>query len=74
MEVDELEIVELELKYCEHCGSLWMRLRGDDGVYCAKCVPAMAEFPLSRRLKHLDAEMEAGLGEQAFVCAQGGNA
>jgi hypothetical protein len=74
MEVDELEIVEVELKYCERCGSLWMRLRGDDGVYCAKCVPEVAQLPLSRRLKQLDAELEAGMAEEAFFCLEGGNA
>jgi ribosomal protein S27AE len=74
MEVDELEIVEMELKYCERCGSLWMRLHGDGGVYCAKCAPQMAELPLPRRLKRVEAELEVSLGEHAFLCGEGGNA
>jgi len=34
MEVCEIVI---ELKYCERCGGLWLRLQGADGVYCAGC-------------------------------------
>lgn len=36
--------VRMELKYCEHCGGLWIR-EGGAGVYCAKCVPKVAELP-----------------------------
>ena len=27
MEVEDPEVTQLELKYCERCGSLWLRLR-----------------------------------------------
>ena len=37
--------VEVELKYCEHCGSLWVRERGAGTVYCDKCQPKVAELP-----------------------------
>jgi Zn-finger nucleic acid-binding protein len=36
---------ELELKYCERCGGLWLRLHGDSEVYCARCRTQMAELP-----------------------------
>lgn len=71
MDLDELEIVEMELKYCERCGGLWMRMRGDDGVYCVKCAPEMEQLPLPRRLKQ---EIEACVSEQVFLCRDGGNA
>ena len=29
--------IQVELKYCERCGGLWMRLQGADGVCCASC-------------------------------------
>jgi hypothetical protein len=32
MEFEGLEIVRLELKYCERCGGLWMRTWGTDDV------------------------------------------
>ncbi len=36
---------ELELKYCERCGGLWLRLQGDTEVYCVSCRRQMAELP-----------------------------
>ena len=36
--------VGVELKYCEHCGSLWVRERGA-GVYCKKCEAQVADLP-----------------------------
>lgn len=36
---------ELELKYCERCGGLWLRLQGDPEVYCVNCRTQMAELP-----------------------------
>ena len=35
----------LELKYCERCGGLWLRLHGDTEVYCTNCRTRMAELP-----------------------------
>ncbi len=32
----------LELKYCERCGGLWLRLKGSEMVFCAQCAKAMA--------------------------------
>lgn len=29
--------VEMELKYCERCGALCLRLRGRDEVLCGRC-------------------------------------
>jgi hypothetical protein len=29
--------IEVELKYCERCGGLWLRRQGADGVYCGGC-------------------------------------
>lgn len=37
----------LELKYCERCGGLWLRLQGDSEVYCANCRTRMAAMPRS---------------------------
>jgi hypothetical protein len=32
-----METVKLEPKYCELCGALWLRPRGNDSSYCAPC-------------------------------------
>lgn len=39
---------KMELKYCEHCGGLWVREPGT-GVYCAKCEPKVADLPVPRK-------------------------
>lgn len=36
---------KLELKYCERCGGLWLRLQGSAAVYCAACADAIRELP-----------------------------
>ena len=35
----------LELKYCERCGMLWLRSRGDSEAYCGGCRVRMADMP-----------------------------
>ena len=37
--------IELDLKYCERCGGLWLRPQGTDGVYCAVCRAHIAAMP-----------------------------
>jgi ribosomal protein L37AE/L43A len=37
----------LELKYCEHCGSLWVRERGAGVVYCDQCQPKVHDLPVA---------------------------
>jgi hypothetical protein len=34
--------VRMELKYCERCGGLWLRLKGSDLVYCPACSMVLA--------------------------------
>ncbi len=38
----------VELKYCEHCGGLWIR-EGGAGVYCGKCQPKVDDLPIPRK-------------------------
>jgi Zn-finger nucleic acid-binding protein len=40
---------EVELKYCERCGGLWLRRKGSERVYCVTCVPKVADLPEPRR-------------------------
>jgi len=37
--------IQVELKYCERCGGLWLRPQGADGVYCASCRLHLAAMP-----------------------------
>ena len=48
MEMREGTFEQLELKYCERCGGLWLRRKGMQRVYCTVCVPKMAELPPPR--------------------------
>jgi hypothetical protein len=36
---------QVELKYCERCGGLWLRPQGDGEVYCGGCRVRMADMP-----------------------------
>lgn len=72
METQERKVLELELKYCERCGTLWLRLRGSDVVVCRACARALAGlagWPANRRVQHT----EPVPVESAFW-SEGGNA
>jgi hypothetical protein len=49
MESEDPEVIQLELKYCERCGALWLRLRGTQEIYCAPCDLEMLDLPAPRR-------------------------
>lgn len=46
---DEKQPVRVELKYCEHCGALWVRERGAGVAYCDKCQPKVADLPIPKK-------------------------
>lgn len=45
MKNEDPEIIQLELKYCERCGALWLRRRGGQDIYCAPCDLEMLDLP-----------------------------
>jgi hypothetical protein len=45
MKAEGLEIIRLELKYCERCGGLWLRTQGTGEVYCPACAGQISELP-----------------------------
>jgi Zn-finger nucleic acid-binding protein len=71
----------VELKYCEGCGGLWLRSKGDEKVYCPECAQKMAEFAKPRRrprvlvvaVNSLE-ELEGCIAELSGVTTEGGNA
>ena len=75
----EADVIELELKYCECCGGLWLRARGTDKIYCPGCVAAM-EGPTaackSKRRPRLpvNSRLELVSMEGTPVVMEGGNA
>jgi hypothetical protein len=46
---EENKEVGMELKYCEHCGGLWVRERGAGVVYCDNCRPKVADLPAPKK-------------------------
>jgi hypothetical protein len=45
--------IQMELKYCERCGGLWLRIRGSEVVYCPGCSMILAGIARdSRGLEH----------------------
>lgn len=82
MEMMEIEIVEVELKYCERCGGLWLRPCGSTRVFCASCAPKMAalEIPEDPVLLAVPVAVDDGedfddrLERLAALCGEGGNA
>ncbi len=59
---DRRNEVRMELKYCEHCGGLWVR-EGGAGVYCRKCEEKVAELPVPKKPTRL----ELPRGERSLV-------
>ncbi len=49
--------VKMELKYCERCGSLWLRPVGDPAAYCPPCAGEMAQLPALPRSLRGQAEL-----------------
>ena len=42
----DTEYVVVELKYCEGCGGLYLRLPGQTGPYCPQCREKFARIAL----------------------------
>lgn len=42
-------LVYFQLKYCERCGSLWLRPDGTASPYCPNCEHIMAALPARTR-------------------------
>ncbi|HXR18103.1 MAG TPA: hypothetical protein VN777_18055 [Terriglobales bacterium] len=78
MEFGGLEIVRLELKYCERCGGLWMRTQGTEDVYCPSCAVEMLDLPARKRRPQLLVSDRVDIKSQdedwSVICGEGGNA
>jgi ribosomal protein S27AE len=57
-----IEGVNLDLKYCERCGGLWLRAANTEGIHCGACsahflaLPKRGEAKSRRRRKKGRAE------------------
>ena len=55
-----MNCLRMDLKVCEGCGALWLRVYGTDGVYCRGCVKKLAEFPAGTRFEASTTVAERG--------------
>ena len=74
-------MIQLELKYCERCGALWLRRQGTQEIYCAPCELEMLDLPTPRPLPskprvpgNHKIERKAQAVERPPLCGQGGRA
>ncbi|MGH9503683.1 MAG: hypothetical protein ACRD20_12600 [Terriglobales bacterium] len=80
MHHEDPEVIQLELKYCERCGALWLRHRGTQEVYCAPCDLEMLDLPSPRRATrprlpgNHKVEIKSSSGELSAFCGRGGTA
>ena len=81
MESEDPEVIQLELKYCERCGALWLRLRGTREIYCAPCDLEMLDLPAPRQIPskprvpgNHKIESKVQPAERSAFCGQGGRA
>jgi hypothetical protein len=80
MEIADLEVVRLELKYCERCGGLWLRTWGTEDVYCPACAVEVLDLPIGGRRRKLRllvndrVDLKSQLEDWSGFCSEGGNA
>jgi hypothetical protein len=81
MEIEDFDLIQLELKYCERCGNLWLRVRGTGEMYCASCAVEMANpwvLHPGKSQSRLPANHKIDIKTQGIeltaICGEGGNA
>lgn len=66
--------IQMELKYCERCGGLWLRPRASDLVFCGACAKVMAGMlPSARTSLSIIGDRSRPGAQQAFW-SEGGKA
>jgi Zn-finger nucleic acid-binding protein len=80
MEIDEVNVVLLDLKYCERCGGLWLRPQDCDDVLCASCAAQVTKLQSGWRARNIQLALKTTIEsggetrEVLVMCGDGGNA
>jgi hypothetical protein len=48
LESTTMKYMHVQLKVCEGCGALWLRIESTNDVYCGACTARLAAFPPAR--------------------------
>jgi Zn-finger nucleic acid-binding protein len=80
MDSGDQQIIQLELKYCERCGGLWVRRMGCEEIYCASCAIEVVDFAsagrrrTSPRLPGNHKSEKSDGPKLVLICGERGNA
>lgn len=69
-------VIQLELKYCERCGGLWLRPKGSELIFCGDCAKGMAGIlpAWPRGMQRCPADDGQNADCEARFWGEGGNA
>ena len=74
----DFDAIQMELKYCERCGALWLRLIGSELIFCSPCSVILAGLARDPRFReHRGPTCGGAEIERKINCAfwsEGGNA
>jgi len=74
MEQLGFEAIQMELKYCERCGGLWLRPIASDLVFCGACAKIIAGLLPSSRASLSVIGDRPKQGSQSVFWSEGGKA
>jgi hypothetical protein len=76
MEMPDVNAVYMELKYCERCGALWLRLTGSELTFCPPCSVILAGLARDPRFREHrgSAFTDAEFDQAIAFWGEGGNA
>ena len=47
----DFDAIQMELKYCERCGALWLRRTGSELIFCSPCSVILAGLARDPRFR-----------------------
>ena len=78
MEQQDVDAIQMELKYCERCGALWLRLTGSELIFCSPCSVILAGLARDPRFREHRGSPSGGAGLERRInsafWSEGGNA
>ena len=74
----DVDAIQMELKYCERCGALWLRLAGSEHIFCSPCSVVLAGLKRDPRFREHRGGTVRGIENEREInsafWSEGGNA